>query len=166
MLFNLYVIDAVMVLSALFSAISAFAECRPVPIPRWRLLMPGAFALLATILVLAFPVPSDLMDAEFWTVLTVSVLVGVARGSFIAMASDHYWRLVRLERGLDAFVAAVGLVLVGIVQFAIEVTTRAENYVETTFEFIMSVIAGYLLGRSIASWFRARALHHHDLKEV
>ena len=25
---------------------------------------------------------------------------------------------------------------------------------------------GYLLGRSVAAWFRARALHHHDLKEV
>jgi hypothetical protein len=166
MLFNLYVIDAVMVLSALCSAISAFGERRPVPMPRWRLLMPGLFALLSTVLVLAFPVPSDLMDAEFWTVLVVSILIGVARGTFIAMASDHYWRLVRLEHGLDAFVAAVGLVLVGIVQFAIEVATHAENHVETTFEFIMSVIAGYLLGRSIAAWFRARALHHHDLKEV
>jgi len=28
------------------------------------------------------------------------------------------------------------------------------------------VISGYLVGRSIAAWFRARALHHHDLQEV
>jgi cation transport ATPase len=166
MIFNLYVIDAVMLFSALCGTISAIGETRRQPIPRWRLLMPGLFALLATVLVLVFPAPSDLIDAQFWTVLVVSLLVGVARGTFIAMASDHYWRLVRLDHGVDALVASLGVLFVGIVQAVIEISTGAENHVETTFEFVMSVIAGYLLGRSIAAWFRARALHHHDLKEV
>jgi hypothetical protein len=166
MLFNLYTIDSVRVFSALCGVVSALGEARREPIRRWLLLMPGAFALLAATLVLVFPQPSDLMDAEFWTVLMVSILAGAVRGAFIGMASDHYWRLVRLDRGIDAPLAALAVLVIGIVQFIVEASTGAENGAETTFEFAMSVIAGYLIGRSVAAWFRARALHHHDLKEV
>ena len=166
MLFNLYTIDSVMVFSALCGVVSALGEARRRPIKRWLLLMPGAFAILAATLVLVFPKPSDLMDAQFWTVLVVCILVGVVRGAFIGMASDHYWRLVRVDHGIDALLAALAVLAVGIVQFAIEASTGAENHAESTFEFAMAVIAGYLLGRSVAAWFRARALHHHDLKEV
>jgi hypothetical protein len=166
MVLNLHVVDTLMVIAALGSVGSAAGEVRRQPIGRWRLLMPGAFALLATVLMIAFPTMSDLFDVGFWTVLVVSVLVGVARGAFIAMASDQYWSLVRLDHGIDALLAALGVLLVAIVQFAIEVSTGAENRAETTFEFVISVISGYLLGRSVAAWFRARALHHHDLKEV
>ena len=166
MALNLLVVDTTMVVAALGSAVSAAGEARRRPIARWRLLMPGAFALLATTLMIAFPTLSELFDVGFWTVLTVSILIGVFRGAFIAMASDHYWSLVRVERGIDALVAALAVLFVAIVQFAIEVSTGAENRAETTFEFVMAVITGYLLGRSIAAWFRAGALHHHDLKEV
>ncbi len=166
MLLNLYTFDVAMVLAALCAAVSAAGEVRRRPIKRWRLLLPGAFALLSTVLMIAFPQLSDLFDVQYWTVLVVSILVGVARGSFIAMASDQNWRLVRLDHGVDALVAALGVLFVAIVQFAIEVSTGAENRAESTFEFAMSVISGYLVGRSIAAWFRARALHHHDLQEV
>ena len=166
MLFNLYTVDSVMVFAALCGVVSAVGEARRRPIRRWLLLMPGAFALLATILMLAFPTTSDLFDTGFWTVLMVCVLGGAVRGAFIGMASDHYWNLVRLDHGIDALLAALGVLLITDVQFAIQASTGAENRAETTFEFALSVVAGYLLGRSIAAWFRARALHHHDLKEV
>jgi hypothetical protein len=166
MLFNLYTIDSVMVFAALCGVASAVSEARRQPIKRSLLLMPGMFALLATILMIAFPTMSDLLDGGFWIVLLVSVLVGVARGAFIGMASDQYWKLVRLDHGIDALLAALVVLLITVVQFAIEASTGAENRAETTFEFAVSVVAGYLLGRSVAAWFRARALHHHDLKEV
>ena len=166
MLFNLYTIDSVMVFAALCGVASAWGEARRQPIRRRFLLMPGAFALLATILMLAFPTTSDLFDSGVWTVLLVSVLAGVVRGAFLGMASDHYWKLVRLDHGIDAPLAALVLLLITVVQFAIEAATGAENRAETTFEFAASVVAGYLLGRSVAAWFRARSLHHHDLKEV
>ena len=166
MVLNLYVVDTLMVIAALGSVVSAAGEVRRQPIRRWRLLMPGAFALLATVLMIAFPTMSDLFDVGFWTVLVVSILIGVVRGAFIGMASDHYWNLVRLDRGVDALLATLAVLLVAIVQFAIEVSTGTENRAETTFEFAISAISGYLLGRSVAAWFRARALHHHDLKEV
>jgi hypothetical protein len=163
---NLYTVDLAMVVAALGAAISAAGEVRRLPINRWRLLMPGAFALLATILMISYPQMDDLLDVQFWIVLLVSVLIGVARGAFIAMASDQNWRLVRLDHGLDALLAAAGVLLVAVAQFAIEAVTGAENRAETTFEFAISVVSGYLVGRSIAAWLRARALHHHDLKEV
>jgi hypothetical protein len=166
MLFNLYTIDSVMVFAALCSVVSAFGEVRRRPIARWRLLMPGAFALIATILMLAYPQTSDLLDVQFLMILLIAILVGGVRGALIGMASDHYWRLVRLDNGLDSLLAALGVLAVGILQFAIEASTGAENRAETTFEFVMAVIAGYLIGRSMGAWFRARALHHHDLKEV
>jgi hypothetical protein len=166
MFINLYVIDTAMVLAAAGAVVGSLGEARPLPIKRWHLLVPGAFSLLATILMLVFPEVSDLLEVQFWTVLLVSVLVGAARGAFIAMASDHYWKLVRLDHGIDALLASAGVLLVAIVQFAIEVSTGAENRAETTFELVLSVIAGYLVGRSVAAWLRARALHHHDLKEV
>jgi len=163
---NLYTVDMAMVVAALGAAISAAGEVRRVPISRWRLLMPGAFALSATSLMISYPQMGDLLDVQFWIVLLVSVLLGVARGAFIAMASDQNWRLVRLDHGLDALLAALGVLLVAVAQFAIEAVTGAENRAETTFEFAISVVSGYLIGRSIAAWFRARGLHHHDLKEV
>ena len=166
MVINLYVIDAAMVLCAAGAVASSVGEARREPIPRRRLLFPGLFALLATVLVLAFPEPGDLMDVQFWFVLIVCILIGMVRGAFIGMASDHYWRLVRLDRGIDAVLASIAVLIVGLIQFVIETSTGTENYAETTFEFIMSVISGYLFGRSIAAYFRARALHHHDLKEV
>ncbi len=166
MLFNLYTIDAVMVFAAFCGAVSAMGEARRQPIRRSLLLLPGAFALLATILMVAFPTVSDLLNSGFWTVLLVSVLVGVVRGAFIGMASDHYWKLVRLDHGIDALLAALVVLLITVVQFAIEASTGAENRAETTFEFAIALVAGYLIGRSVAAWFRARALHHHDLKEV
>lgn len=159
---SVYITDTVMVLCAASAVASAVSEARRQPMRRRHLLLPGLFAMLATILVLAFPEPSDTMDAEFWTVLMVSILVGGVRGAFIGMASDHYWKLVRLDRGWDSLLAAIVVLIVGIIQFAIETSEGAE----TTFEFILSVVSGFLLGRSIAAYFRARALHHHDLKEV
>ena len=166
MVLKLFVVDAAMVIAALGSTASAAGEVPRRPIKRWRLLLPGFLALLAAILMIAFPTLSDLFDSGFWMVLVVSVLIGVVRGAFIGMASDHYWKLVRLDNGIDALAGAACVLLIAIVQFIIEVTSGAENRAETTFEFVMAVIAGYLLGRSTAAWFRARALHHHDLKEV
>lgn len=166
MMLNLYLIDTVMVICAAAAVAGSVGEARRQPIRRRRLLYPGLFAMLATILVLAFPEPSDLMDVEFWFVLIVCMLFGVGRGAFIAMASDHYWNLVRIESGIDSLLASITVLIIGVIQFAIEASTGTESRAETTFEFAMSVISGYLFGRSIAAYFRARALHHHDLQEV
>jgi cation transport ATPase len=163
---NLYIVDTVMVVCAAGAVASATGEARRLPTGRRRLLYPGFFAILATILVLAFPEPSDLMDVQFWFILLISILLGIVRGAFIRMASDHYWKLVRLDRGIDSVLAAIAVLVVAILQFIIATSTGAENHVETTCEFAMGVISGYLFGRSIAAYFRARALHHHDLQEV
>lgn len=163
---SLYVFDSAMMAASIATVASAAGERRRAPIKRWRLLLPGAFATLATILLFSFPNAGDLLQIELWTVMIVMLLAGVVRGSFIGMASDHYWRLVRLDRGIDSLLGGLVVLAVAAVQFAIEASTGAENHAESTFEFVMAVVAGYLLGRSIAAWFRAGALHHHDLHEA
>jgi uncharacterized membrane protein len=163
---NLYVIDAVMVACAAGAVAAAAGEARRLPVRRRRLIYPGVFALLSTFLVLAFPQPSDFMDSQFWLILIVCALFGSVRGAFLGMASDHYWHLVRIDRGIDALAASCVFLIIAILQFIVEIFTGSENQIETTFEFIMAVIAGFLFGRSIAAYLRARALHHHDLHEV
>ncbi|MBS0548036.1 MAG: hypothetical protein JSR24_09810 [Proteobacteria bacterium] len=162
---SLYIYDSAMMVAAVGSVVSAVPECRREPFKRWRLLLPGSFAIVATILLFAFPDVTDLLQVQLWMVVVVSLLLGVVRGALLGMASDHYWKLVRLDRGIDAMVCAIVVLIVAAVQFAIEATTGAENRSESTFEFLMAVVAGFLLGRSIAVWFRAVALHHHDLHE-
>lgn len=163
---NLYVFDSAMMVAAIVAVTSAVVECKREPFKRWRLLMPGTFAILATILLFAFPDVTDLLQVQLWMVMVVSILLGVARGGLIGMASDHYWKLVRLDRGIDSLLGAVIVLLVAAVQVAIEATTGVENHSESTFEFVIAVVSSYLFGRSVAAWFRARALHHHDLHEV
>ena len=166
MVLNLYVVDSVMVLCAAGAVLSSYGESKRQPIRRRHLVFPGLFALLSAILVLVFPTPSDLMDSQFLLILLVSILIGAARGAFLGMAADHYWKLVRIDHGIDALLASGAVLVIALMQFYIEASAGAENHVETTLEFVMSVISGYLFGRSVAAWFRARALHHHDLKEV
>ena len=163
---NLYVIDTLMLLSAAAAVASARSEARREPMRRRRMLYTGGFSLLAALLVLILPAPTDLMDAEFLFILALSMLAGVLRGASIGMASDHYWHLVRLDRGLDALLGSIAILVLAALQFGVEVATGTENRVETTFEFAMSVIAGYLFGRAFAAYVRARVLHHHDLQEV
>jgi hypothetical protein len=166
MVLNLYVVDSVMVLCAAGAVASSYGESKRQPIRRRHLVFPGVFALLSAILVLAFPAPSDLMDSKFWLILLVCILIGAVRGAFLGMAADHYWKLVRVDHGIDALLGSIAVLIIAVIQFYIEASAGAENHAETTFEFVMSVIAGYLFGRSVAAWFRARALHHHDLQEV
>ena len=55
------------------------------------------------------------------------------------------------------------MVLFAAVQGAIETGLRSENPYETTAEFLMLLASGYLLGRSLVAWLRARLATHHDL---
>jgi hypothetical protein len=49
------------------------------------------------------------------------------------------------------------------VEFVAEIRTASESRFEPTIEGLMTLSAGYLLGRAVAAWFRARAVPHFDL---
>ena len=82
------------------------------------------------------------------------------------MASEPVRLTTKRWKVTSARVTTIDTMLTAMPRPELGTTTGAENRAETTFEFAMAVVAGYLIGRSLGAWFRARALHHHDLKEV
>lgn len=156
-------VDAAMLACAIASAVSAFHEPRRVVVPRWRLLLPGALATLADAILISFPEYRDLFQLELWTVNSAAILAGVARGALMRMFTDHNLGLVRVRRTYDGIVVSVLLVGFATAQTWIEVRTGTENHNEALLEFLMTLAAGYLFGRSIASWFRAGRIQHDDL---
>lgn len=81
----------------------------------------------------------------------------------IGMTSDHVFRLVRLDKAADGLVVAAFQALCAIVLTAGEFRTGRPERLEPTIELVLILTAGYLLGRSVAAWFRARAIAHFDL---
>ena len=79
--------------------------------------------------------------------------------------ADHNWQVVRVTWVYDWLGVAIAVLLLAILQFAIEIRLRQQNPFETTVELPMVLTAGYLLGASIAAWFRAGSIAHTDLHE-
>ena len=87
------------------------------------------------------------------------------RGWAMHMDSDHAFAQVRLHSGGDAAWVAWPLVLLAALQGAIETGLQKENPYEATAELLMLITGGYLLGRSVVAWLRARSGTHVDLQE-
>jgi hypothetical protein len=100
-----------------------------------------------------------------WTVGFAGMAVGAVRGWAMHMDSDHAFGRVRLHNGGDGAWVAWTLVLLAALQGAIETGLRAENPYEATAELFMLIAGGYLLGRSVVVWLRARSGTHVDLLE-
>jgi hypothetical protein len=162
---GLYAADTAMLLLAVLAALVAFREAGRRIIPRWRLLLPGLLAALSTATLVAYPQLRDLFEAERWMVGTLAFLAGAVRGGFIGMSSDHVFGLVRLRRAIDSAAIAGAQVLFVAFQFAAEIRTAGESRIEPTIEALVTVTAGYLFGRSLAAWLRARSGVHYDLRE-
>ncbi len=164
-LFIIYGLDVLIVLLAIGTAASANVERTREPFPRIQLLMPGLLGLAGAMVLLSYPDIRDLADPGVWLVSTVGVLTGGCRGALMRMDSDHVFRLVRVWRGRDAAWASWMMVLFAAVQGSIERALRPDNPYEKTAEALMLLAGSYLLGRSIVSWLRARAMEHHGLKD-
>jgi len=163
-LFIIYGLDVLIVLLAIGAAASANVERTTEPFPRIQLLMPGLLALAGAMVLLSYPDIRDLADPGVLLVSTVGVLGGGCRGALIRIEADHAPRVVRVWRGSDAAWAGWLMVLSAAVQGSIERALRADNPYEKTAEAVMLLAGSYLLGRSIVSWLRARAMAHHGLK--
>ncbi len=132
---------------------------------RWVVLAPGVLAMLAAIALLSYPDVRDLFQLEVWSIAAVGILAGSARGAFMGLESDHNWNLVRLKWSYDWLLVAVVVLVLSILQLAIEIRLRQQNPFETTVELPMVLGSAYLLGASIFAWFRAGSIAHTDLHE-
>ena len=160
-----YAVDGVMLLLAATAVACAIAEMKQRIVSCWIVLATGVLASLAAIALLSYPDVRDLLQLEVWSVAAVGILAGAARGQFMRMEADHNWGMVRLTWAHDWLWVAIAVLLLAILQFAIEIRLRQQNPFETTVELPTVLAAGYLLGASIVAWFRAGSIAHTDLHE-
>ena len=162
----IYGLDLLIVLLAIGAAATANLERTLQPFPRRHLLLPGLLAFAGGLILLVYPDIRDLPVPEVWLVGVAGTLAGAARGAGIRLDCDQAQRQVRVHRGRDAAWAAWTMVLFAIIQGSLETGLKANNPYETTAEFLMLLAGGYLLGRSVVAWVRARAATHRDLHEA
>jgi hypothetical protein len=74
------------------------------------------------------------------------------------MACDHAPGRVTLRSGSDGVWVAWAMALCAGIQGSIETGLSAQNPYEAAAELLMLLSSGYLLGRSLVAWLRARAL--------
>jgi hypothetical protein len=160
-----YAVDGVMLLLAAASTACAIAEMKERIVKRGVVLATGVLASLAAIALLSYPDVRDLLQLEVWSIAAVGILVGAARGQFMRMESDHNWSLVRLTWAHDWLWVSIAVLLLAILQFAIEIRLRQQNPFETTVELPAVLGSAYLLGGSIVAWLRASSIPHTDLHE-
>jgi hypothetical protein len=89
---------AIVVLVALSLAALHFAiRERHRRVQHWHMLLPGVFAVAASVMIVAFPRVSDLWEPQRLIIAMFALLVGVARGRFMRLASDRIYRLTVLR---------------------------------------------------------------------
>jgi len=160
----MYALDAIILLLAVASALAAMRELRGQVVPRWRLLIPGVASAIGTLILLSYPDIRDLADPQLWTIGLAGAAVGAVRGWAMHLDSDQTFFQVSLQNGADSAWVAWIMVLCAALQGAIETGLRAENPYEATAELVMLIASGYLLGRSLVAWLRARSSAHVDLQ--
>lgn len=161
----MYGLDLLILLLAIAGALVARCERKQQRVARWSLLVPGLVSACCTLILLSYPDIRDLKDPQMWTIGLGGVAVGAVRGWAMHLDSDQVFSQVRLANGSDAGWVAWSLVLLAAAQGGIETGLRAENPYEATAELFMLITGGYLLGRSLVGWLRARSAAHVDLQE-
>ena len=119
-------IDAPLSLSNLLTFLLACAsfmtmsgQARAEVVPVWRLLLPGVFAAVVALVLLAGVFQATPMhDVEWVAALIIGCVAGRMRGKALPVEVDRVWRLVRLPRAVDGQLAAGLVVVMSIVDFA------------------------------------------------
>jgi hypothetical protein len=161
----MYGLDLLILLLAMGGALVANGERNRHLVPRGRLLLPGVLAFAGTLILLAYPNIRDIADPQAWMVALAGIAVGGVRGRVMQIQPDQAFRVVRLESAGDGLAVGSLMALFAAMQGGIETGLRSENPYESTAELLMLVASGYLLGRSVVLWLRARTGSHVDLKE-
>lgn len=162
----MYGLDLLVLLLALGAALAANGERRERLVPRDRLLLPGVLAILGAVILLAYPDIRDLADLQAWSVGLVGIAFGTLRGRMMSLQVDQAFGLARLQNAGDGALVGALMTVCAATQGGIETGLRAENPYEATAELLMLLTGGYMLGRSLILWLRARNAGHVDLKEA
>ena len=132
----------------------------------WRLAMPGGYAAVVALMLLSGVVEVTLIhDAEWLLAMMLGGLVGRTRGWTLAVDIDQTFGLVRLPRTVDGVVAALGVLAMALVDFAmsaVEEPLVAPVHVAAG----SALFAGYLGFRAVAIIVRSNRAPHVGLRDA
>jgi hypothetical protein len=129
----------------------------------WRLAMPACLGMVVAFILLAGVFNADLVtDAEWLAALLVGGVAGRLRGWTAAIEVDQASSLMRQRRSADGTIAATGLVLVAMFDFASaafrDIWIEPEHVAAAA-----ALFAGFLGCRALAIAVRTTRLPHHEL---
>ena len=132
----------------------------------WRLAVPASLGVVEALILLASVFDATFThDAEWLVAAAIGSVIGRARGWIMPIAVDQTRSLVRLRRGFDTQLAALGLVACAFIDFtgaALEDPILSCNYTAA----VAALFAGYIAGRSLAIAVRATRASNLELLDA
>ncbi len=132
----------------------------------WRLAVPPCLAAVVALVLLAGVFNATIgHDAEWTFGAILGAAAGRTRGWMMHVESDQKWRLVKLPRSFDGLLAAFGLLVLAMIDFAgaaIEDPVIGPQHVAAG----AALCAGYLGFRAIATTMRANRAPHVELYDA
>ena len=139
------------------------AQARAGIVRTWRLAMPAVFAAIVAIVLLAGVFEATLAhDAEWLAGLVLGGLIGRICGHALAVEIDRIWGLVRVPRNVDDIAAAVGLVILSLIDFA-SAALRSPVIHPVHVAAAAAFCAGFIGFRAIAIIARSSHATHVEL---
>ena len=157
---NVYLTHGLMLLCAIAAACSALPESTGRIVPEWRPATTALLAALSALALVAYPTWGELKNPGLWMFAIIAAVAGLARGYWLRIDVDHRWRLIRLQKAYDGFIAAAGLIGVALLEITLAAIGPAD---QPTMELGLTVVASFLVGRSAAVLLRSRQEPQSDL---
>jgi hypothetical protein len=159
---NVYLTHGLMLVCAVAAAYSALPESTGRIVPEWRPAVTALLAAMSALALIAYPTWGELKNPGLWMFAILAAVAGGARGYWLRLDVDHSWRLMRLRKAHDGFIAAAGLSGLALVEIALAAIGPAD---QPTMELGLTVVASFLVGRSAAVLVRSRQEPQSDLHD-
>jgi hypothetical protein len=151
------------VIFAVLCLMTIAPQARGSVVKLWRLAVPACFAAVEAFVLLAGVFDASLLnDGEWLLAAVVGLVIGRMRGWSVAIQVDQQRDLIRQRPSADGVWAAVGLVLLALVDFVgaalIDPVIEPQHVAAGA-----ALCAGYLGGRALAIAVRTTRLPHVEL---
>jgi hypothetical protein len=152
---NLLHLLAVLAIAACLYAL--WREARGVSQSRGHLMVPPPLAFGCTLLMIGLTEPDLQQPDELRIAIAAGILLGAARGWFMAVDIDPLWSTVRLPSGSDGFWMAMLLAFAVVMAAAAPLlSTRGQSYVPYAATAV-AFGAGFLSARAVTVYLRTRS---------
>lgn len=132
-------------------------EARGISQSRGHLMVPPPLAFGCVLLMIGLTEPDLQQPDVLRTAIAAGILLGAARGWFMAVDIDPLWSTVRLPSGSDGFWMAILLAFVVVMAAAVPlVSTQSLSYVPYATAAV-AFGAGFLSARAVTVYLRTRS---------